>query len=47
MSEAESGGSKLLDVLGQIGLDDHLCLIYESQEEQLNPDPEVEAQNTR
>ena len=36
MSQAESGGSKLLDVLGQIGLHDHLCLIYESQEEHLD-----------
>ena len=36
MTEAESDGPKLLDVLGQIGLHDHLCLIYESHEEHLN-----------
>ncbi|HKB92323.1 MAG TPA: MEDS domain-containing protein, partial [Opitutaceae bacterium] len=26
---------RLLDVLGQIGLHDHVCVIYESPEEQL------------
>ena len=35
MTEAKSDGPKLLDVLGQIGLHDHLCLIYESHEEHL------------
>src|ERR1700730_8736448 len=33
--EAGSDGPRLLDVLVQIGLHDHICLIYESQEEQL------------
>jgi signal transduction histidine kinase len=33
--EAGSDGPRLLDVLAQIGLHDHVCLIYESQEEQL------------
>src|ERR1700722_5149580 len=32
---AGSGGSRLLDVLVQTGLHDHICLIYESQGEQL------------
>src|ERR1700738_2624808 len=33
--EAGSDGPRLLDVLVQIGLHDHICFIYESQEEQL------------
>jgi len=33
--EAGSDGPRLLDVLVQIGLHDHICLIYESQGEQL------------
>jgi hypothetical protein len=33
--EAGSDGPRLLDVLVQVGLHDHICLIYESQEEQL------------
>src|ERR1700736_1416349 len=33
--EAGSDGPRLLDVLVQTGLHDHICLIYESQEEQL------------
>src|SRR6202790_573594 len=33
--EAGSDGPRLLDVLVQIGLHDHICLIYDSQEEQL------------
>jgi signal transduction histidine kinase len=33
--EAGSDGPRLLDVLGHIGLHDHVCFIYESQEEQL------------
>src|ERR1700736_3281380 len=34
-TEAGSDGPRLLDVLVQIGLHDHICLIYEGQEEQL------------
>ena len=33
--EAGSDDPRLLDVLIQIGLHDHICLIYESQGEQL------------
>jgi signal transduction histidine kinase len=33
--QAGSDGPRLLDVLGQIRLHDHVCLIYESQEERL------------
>ena len=33
--EAGSDGPRLFDVLVQIGLHDHICLIYDSQEEQL------------
>src|ERR1700722_13797695 len=33
--EAGSDDPRLLDVLVQIGLHDHICLIYESQGEQL------------
>ncbi len=33
--EAGPDGPRLLDVLGQIGLHDHVCAIYESQEEHL------------
>jgi signal transduction histidine kinase len=33
--EAGSDGPRLLDVLVQIGLHDHICLIYESQEERI------------
>src|SRR6266436_8970828 len=33
--EAGPDRPRLLDVLGQIGLHDHVCAIYESQEEQL------------
>ena len=39
---AESDGPRLLDVLVQIGLHDHICLIYESQEQQLTaPVPSI------
>jgi hypothetical protein len=33
--ETGSDGPRLLDVLVRIGLHDHICLIYDSQEEQL------------
>jgi hypothetical protein len=33
--EAGSDGPRLFDVLVQIGLHDYICLIYDSQEEQL------------
>jgi signal transduction histidine kinase len=36
MTEVESDGPTLPDVLGRIGLHDHLCSIYESPEERLN-----------
>jgi hypothetical protein len=36
MTEVESDGPTLPDVLRRIGLHDHLCLIYESPEERLN-----------
>lgn len=36
MTEVESNGPTLPEVLGRIGLHDHLCLIYESPEERLN-----------
>ena len=35
MSDAASEASKLVEVLGQVHLHDHVCLIYESQEERL------------